>query len=354
MVQWKALKNIFRTTLFFVALSIVLSCSATSRDNDVITLRVHHLMPPTSVAQKQFLEPWAKQIEAESGGRFNVEIYPAMLLGGSPTQLFDQVRDGVVDLAWTVTGYTPGRFPLVEVFELPFVSASAEVTNQALQTFYEKHLVEEFQAVHPILLHVHAPGKFHMNGKAIQSLEDLKGLKIRAPTRVTNKALQLLGATPVGMAVPEVPEALAKGVVDGTLLPYEGALALRIHELTDTHTEIGGERGLYTSIFLLAMNKNKYESLPDNLKQVIDNHSGMAMAQAVGKVWDQAELTGLEAAQGTFYQIEGEELERWKAVTAPVIDSWIADIEAKGKDGRALLNDARTLINQYHSEARSQ
>ena len=189
-----------------------------------------------------------------------------------------------------------------------------------------------------------------MKGKPIQSLEDLKGAKVRAPTRVTNNVLQVLGATPVGMPVPEVPEAVSKGVVDGALIPYEVTRPLRVHELTDSHTEFGGDRGLYTAVFLFAMNKAKYESLPDNLKQVIDNHSGLALAQQAGQIWDQAEAPGRQAAEAlgdNIYTIEGEELERWRVAAEPAIDTWIAAMDELGKDGEALLADARALVSKY-------
>ncbi len=318
-----------------------------------VTLKVHHFLPPPSVTHSKFIEPWARKVEAESGGRIKVEIYPAMQLGGKPPQLFDQVRDGVVDVAWTLTGYTAGRFPTIEVFELPFVPGSAEATSQAAQAFYEAHARGEFAEVHPLMLHVHAPGSFHMKGKPIRGLGDLKGATVRAPTRVINGALKALGATPVGMPVPAVPEAISRGVVDGAMLPYEVTLPLRVHELTDSHTEVAGPRGLYTAVFLFAMNKARYESLPADLRQVIDNNSGVPLAKKIGRVWDQAEGPGRQAAADlgdSFYTIEGEELARWKAATAAVSEAWVAEMSKAGKDGQALIEDARALIAKYAAQ----
>ena len=351
MLKRSFIKKVIWACLGAILMGVVFSCTGATSE---VTLKVHHFLPVTSTTHQQFIEPWAKQIEADSGGRIKVEVYPTMQLGGKPPQLFDQVRDGVVDAAWTVTGYTPGRFPMVEVFELPFIAASAEATSQAVQAFYQRYLREEFQEVHPLVFHVHAPGSFHMKGKPIQSLDDLKGLKVRAPTRVTNNVLQVLGATPVGMPVPETPEALAKGVVDGALIPYEVTRPLRVHELTDSHTEFGGDRGLYTAVFLFAMNKAKYESLPDDLKKVIDDHSGMALAKEVGQIWDQAEAPGRQAAKeigDDIYTIEGEELDRWRAAAEPAIEAWVAAMNQQGKDGEALLADARSLVSQYANDS---
>lgn len=317
------------------------------------TLRIHHFLPPPSTTHKDFIVPWAEKVEAESAGRIKIEIYPAMQLGGKPPQLFDQVRDGVADIVWTLPGYTAGRFPTVEVFELPFVAASAEATSQAAHAFYEKHAREEFKDIHPLMFHVHAPGSFHMRGKEVRNLDDLKGLKVRAPTRMTNIALKSLGATPVGMPVPAVPEALSKGVVEGAILPYEVTRPLKVHELTQSHTEIGGDRGLYTAVFLFAMNKAKYEALPDDLQQVIDGNAGIPLAKQIGRLWDEAEAPGREAAAklgDSFFRIEGEELARWHAATAPVAEAWIAEMAKKGKDGSVLLEEARTLVDYYAAQ----
>jgi TRAP-type C4-dicarboxylate transport system substrate-binding protein len=236
------------------------------------------------------------------------------------------------------------------VFELPFLPASAEATSQAVQAFFEKHQLEEFSDIHPLMFHVHAPGNFHMKDAPVRTLEDLAGKKVRAPTRVINETLGALGATPVGMPVPQVPEALSRGVVDGVVIPWEVSLPLHVHELTNSHTSFAGDRGFYTSVFLFGMNKDVYESLPDDLKKVIDDNSGMALAKKIGKVWDEAEEPGLEAAQATgaeFYVIEGAELERWKEASHPVIDAWIEQMTATGVDGAALVEEAQSLIEQY-------
>jgi TRAP-type transport system periplasmic protein len=340
-----------RTAAGALASGVMLAVASVALAQEV-TLKVAHFLPAAAPAHALFMEPWARQVEAGSGGRIKVEIYPAMQLGGKAPQLYDQVRDGIADVVWTLPGYTPGRFPTIEVFELPFLPASAEATSQAVQAFYEKHQLKEFADIHPLMFHVHAPGLFHMKGAPIQSLDDLPGKKIRAPTRVINDTLGTLGATPVGMPVPQVPEALSRGVVDGVVIPWEVSRPLRVHELTDSHTSFAGDRGFYTSVFLFGMNKEKYESLPDDLRQVIDDNSGLALAQKIGKVWDEAEAPGRQAAEAVgaeFYVIEGAELERWKEASQPVIDAWIEQMSANGQDGAALVEEARSLIEHYES-----
>ncbi|MBC6439126.1 MAG: TRAP transporter substrate-binding protein [Rhodospirillales bacterium] len=311
-----------------------------------VTLRLHHFLPPQSNTQVTFLEPWVQRVEEESGGRIRIEIYPSMTLGGKPQQLFDQARTGVADIVWTLPGYTPGRFPLVEVFELPFVTGSAEATSQAVMDFYDDHLTEEFAEVHPLVLHVHAPGVIHTRETPIAAIEDMVNVPLRAPTRQINAALAALGAEPVGMPVPQVPEAVSKGIVEGALVPYEVTLALRLPELTRHHIE----SGLYTAVFLLAMNKGVYDRLPDDLRTVIDNNAGLATAAWAGGTWDANEAEARQIVAdggGEIVVLSDEEEQRWREATQPVIDAWIAEMDAAGHDGKALYDDAVRLVEHY-------
>lgn len=313
-------------------------------------LRIQHFLPPTSTAQKQLIEPWAARVSEQSNGRIQTEIYPAMQLGGKPPQLFDQVREGIVDVVWTLAGYTPGRFPKLEVLELPFVAGNAKATSAAAHEYYETYAASELADVYPILVHTHAPGSFHMRNKPIRRIEDVQGAKIRVPSRPINSVLTALGAAPVGMPVPQVPEALSRGVVDGAVLPFEVTLPLRIHELTNSHTEFGGERGLYTAVFLFLMNKAKYGSLPQDLRKIISNNSGIQLALTVGEAWDKAEEPGRQAARdlgNSFYEIDDAELHRWKQATRPVLDQWVKQRTDAGDDGQALLDAARRLVTKY-------
>lgn len=325
----------------------LLSAGAQAQD---VTLRVHHFLPATSTTHAQFILPWAERIEAGSDGRISVEVYPAMQLGGAPPNLYDQARDGVADIVWTLPGYTPGRFPIAEVFELPFMPASAEATSQAAHAFYEQHLREEFGDVHVLMVHAHSPGSLHLRNQPVATREDLEGLRVRAPSRVINDALAALGAVPVGMPVPQVPEALSRGVIDGAVIPFEVARPLRVHELADFHTVIEAERGFYTALFLFAMNRDRYQSLPEDLRAVIDANSGLGLAQEIGRVWDQAEEEGRQAAierGNTFVSLSDSEIERWREATQPVIDEWVAARTGEGLDGAALLNEARALIIRF-------
>lgn len=318
-----------------------------------VTLRVHHFLPAPAPVPKNFITPWAEKVMAESNGRIKVEVFPAMQLGGTPPALYDQARDGVVDIVWTLPGYTPGRFPGTEAFELPFMAAKAEPTSQAFWDFYEKYLKDEFKDVHPIAVHVHGPGLLHVKGDGVTKLEDMNGLKLRGPTRQTNALLGALGATPVGMPVPAMPEALSKGVIDGTVVPWEVTTPLKVAELVNSHTDFEGSRGLYTATFVFAMNKAKYDSLPADLKAIIDANSGREVSKWVGRVMDEGDLPGIAAAEkagNTIRKLPPEEVERWKAAAEPVVAAWVEEVSGKGYDGAAMVEDARALITQYAGE----
>ena len=153
-----------------------------------VTLRLHQMLPPQATIPARAIVRWAQKVEAESGGRIKVQIFNAMQLGGAPPQLFDQARDGVVDLTWTVLGYTPGRFPKTEVFELPFMSGSAEQSSKAIQEYVEKFAADEFKDVKLICVHTHGPGLFHTK-QPVTGLETLRGMKVRGGSRIINNML---------------------------------------------------------------------------------------------------------------------------------------------------------------------
>lgn len=323
--------------------------SMASANAQQVTLRVHHFLPAQAPVPANFITPWAQKIETESEGRIKVEVFPSMQLGGRPPALIDQAVDGVVDIVWTLSGYTPGRFPKAEVFDLPFIAVDAEATSRAAWRFYETHLQEEFAAVRPIAVHVHGPGIFHMRAPAVSTLEDLSGRKVRGPTRMITQLLTTLGATPVGMPVPQVPESLSRNVIDGTVIPWEVTRSLRVAELVDTHTEFGGDRSFYTTFFVFAMNKNSYERLPDDLKAVIDANSGLETSAWIGRVMDEGDAPARAIAverNNTIHLIEGDELARWQAAAEPVVDAWVADMSGKGIDAAALVADLKTLVNE--------
>jgi TRAP-type C4-dicarboxylate transport system substrate-binding protein len=319
-------------------------------DAQEVTLRLHQFLPAQAPIPKEFLAPWAKKVETESKGRIKIELYPSLQLGGTPAQLLDQVRDGVVDITWVPPGYTPGRYPKAETFELPFIASNGEKNSPAGWEFYEKNLKDEFKDVKILAVNTHGPGLIHAKGNGVRKLEDMKGLKLRGPSRIVNKLVETLGATPVGMPVTAMADALSKGVIDGTVVPWEVTTPLRIAELVNTHTSFSGNRSLYITFFVFAMNKAKYESLPPDLKKVIDDNSGAETSKWAGKTMDDGDAPGLEAAKkrgNALVTLDAAEMARWKKAAEPVIVDWVAEMKGKGIDGQILINDARAMIAKF-------
>ncbi|WP_111733192.1 TRAP transporter substrate-binding protein [Roseovarius amoyensis] len=314
-----------------------------------VTLKMHQFLPPQASAPTKVLMPWAERIEAASDGRIKIDHYPAMQLGGKPPELASQVVDGVADIIWTVAGYTPGRFPQAEVFELPFMMTNAEDTSRAFWEYAEANMMDSDFADMKILgVWVHGPGLFHSR-KPIEQLSDLNGMKVRGPTRIITGMLGELGATPVGMPVPALPESLSKGVIDAAVVPWEVTQALKIAELVDYHTAFGDE-ALYTTAFIFAMNKQKFDSLPDDLKAVIDANSGADLSALAGRMMAEADGPALEIAVdrgNTIFDVPPEQVAEWKAAAANVEANWIAEMNEKGFDGQALVDQARALIAKH-------
>jgi TRAP-type transport system periplasmic protein len=315
-----------------------------------LTFKLHHFLPPVSNGHAKMLAPWAKQVETDSQGRIKIDIFPSMQLGGTPPQLYDQVRDGVVDICWTLPGSTPGRFPTTEVFELPFIAARRGIVNaKAAQEFADTYLKEEVKDVKVLSYWAHDGGVIHAS-KSIQTMDDLKGLKLRNPTRLAGEALKALGATSIGMPVPQVPESLAQKVIDGAVIPWEVVPAVKVQELVKFHTEIPGSPTLYTASFFLAMNKAKYDAMPDDLKAVMDKNSGMAFATRAGTMWDEAGAGVLDMIKkrgNTVTSISEEEKAKWIKACEPVAAAWIEQVKAKGLDGAKLIEAAKALVAKH-------
>lgn len=316
-----------------------------------VSLRLHHFLPAGAPTQQSFLAPWTQRVLAASGGRLRIDIYPAMQLGGTAPQLVDQVRDGVVDMVWTLPSYTPGRFPKTEAFELPFVMSDPITMNRALQDFYRTQLRDEYAGIHVLLLHVHMGQVFHMReGQAIRSMEDLRGKTLRTPGATGTLFLEAAGAIPYHAPVPEMPQLLSRGVVDGVMVPFEVVPPYKVHELTKHHTFT--EPRIHTAVFMLAMNPASYANLPDDLKKVIDDTTGQTLAEIAGQVWIDVEGPGENFARergNEFIYLPEAEVEKFRGVGQVAIDRWIADMNGRGIDGARLVADAKALIAKYEN-----
>ena len=321
-------------------------------DAPQLTLKLHHSFSAVSAVHEKFLAPWARKVEANSGGRIRIDLFPSMQLGGAPAHLFDQARDGVADIVWAVPSATPGRFPKSEAFELPFVlSHRALVNSKALEDFAAANLQDEFREFHPLCFSCRDHGVLH-TARAIKSIGDLKGLRLHVPNRLAAESVRALGAQGVSVPTPQVPMAISARAIDGCLDPWDAVPGLRLNDSLKNHTDFA-EQALSSATFVLAMNRQAYDRLPRDLKTVIDNNAGQPAASMAGAMWDLEAKAVAGAARDRgepVVVISGEEMAPWRKATEPVIAAWHKQMKERKLDGDKLLADVHALLAKYAEE----
>jgi TRAP-type transport system periplasmic protein len=319
-------------------------------------LKLHHFMSSVSSAHDKFIVPWARKVQADSGGRIRIDIFPSMQLGGAPPRLFDQARDGDADIVWTAPSLTPGRFPKIEMFDLPFVpSRRALVSSRALQDFAALNLKDEFHEVRPLCYSCTDRGVIHAN-QPIRTVEDIKDLKIHVPTQRAGEALHLLGAEPVPMPTGQLALAVNQNVIEGCLDPWHIMPALRLNDILKTHTEFS-ETSPSSTTFVLAMNSAAYDRLPRDLKAVIDSNSGQVAAGMAGAMWDieaASVADGVARGGDAIVTLLPEAVAHWRKLTEPVVEKWVKEMKEQKVDGGKLLASAHTFMTKYASEPEPQ
>ncbi len=326
-----------------IALAACLALPAAAED-----LSFAHFMPVTSWQNTELFADWAAGVAEASGGELEVTVFPAQTLGRAP-QGYDNARDGVADIAWTVQGYTPGRFPLSQVIELPGLFERAEVGSCAFQKLYDSGALDaEYADTHVLFVHTHGPGHLHTRGRAVTRLADLEGLKIRRPSPVIGELLSELGAEPVGMPAPGIYEAMSRGTIDGYMLPWEAIAGFRLYEVSDQHTEFG----FYALAFVTTMNKARYAALSPEAKAAVDAHSGMAWARRAGRGFDEGDARGetVTRESGTVHEIDGAERAAWEEAAARVTERYLDELEAAGLPGRATYDAVRDYVAECRTE----
>ena len=303
---------------------------------DTIELKMSHFMPTKHIQHAKVMVPWAKKIEELSKGRMKVTIFPGGALGKPPHQ-YDNAVKGITDIAFGLQSYTPGRFPLTSSMRLPFMIKSGEQGARVLWRTYEKYLQNEYKDVKVLWLLMHPPGQIFTTKKQVKRLEDLKGLKIRTPGPIMSKVLKRLGAVPVTMPITQVYTALERKTVDGVAVPYETMRPFRFFE----QCKFAAEANIYSMTFFEVMNKKKYESLPPDLKQIIDENSGLEWSIKAAVAYDRGDKPNRELfleKGGQIYQLPPAERERWIKAAAPVRENWIQEMKGKGLPGPEVLN----------------
>lgn len=338
-----------RTALASMGAALAAPAFLTRAHAAEVILRLHHFLPPVAPMHTRFFEPWAKEIAEASNGAIEIQIFPAMQLGGKPPQLADQVRQGICDIAWTLPVYTPDRFPVAETMSNPFMVTNAEKSSVALHTLMDEFGQDEYRGMKPLAFHTHDGGKLHTRNAPVLSKADLQGLKLRAPNQSTGDMLTALGAEVVFFPVTDMVVGLSNGVIDGCCLPYEVVPAFKLQELTSfSAAPAPAARGLYANTFSILMNEAKYEGLSDDLRGVIDAASGIDLSRRVGAQFDGFEAFGrsvVEKQGNEIVEIPAEEISQWQAEAAPVHEAWVSKLNDMGHDGAAIMARANELLD---------
>ena len=316
-----------------------------------ITLKISHYLPEKHGFQKDFLEVWGKELTEKTHGKVAVEIHGAGSAFGEATRQADQVKAGVVDISVGLAGIPRGRFPATSVIELPFLVKDADSGSKALwQLYKEGALGSEYDDFKVLALFVHPGGLIHTIKKPVHTLEDLAGLRLRSPNPAMNAMLESLSATPIGMPPAQIYESLERGVLDGVVTTWDLVGAMRLNELLRYHTDAKA----YTSAFYVVMNKDKYASLPEDVRKAIDELSGDALVDRFGPWWNSWEAKGRAdaVARGQeIIEIDDATRATWAAQVQPMIDGYLEGLKADGvTDPAALYRRAQDLVTQFKTQ----
>ena len=321
-----------RTTI-----ALTLSAFATAASAQV-TLNVNTWVPPSHLLVADVVMPFCKDVEGATQGRVKCNLLTKAVVAAPQT--FDAVRDGLADISFIVPGYTPGRFPLSDAPEFPFMGDTSEALSVAYQRVYAKMLAkyDEFKGVHVLSVFTHGPGQIYNTKRAVASLKDLDGLKIRVGGGLVNEVAKVLGTVPMLKPAPESYELLSQGVADGLFFPKESPLSFKLVPLIKHVTYIPG--GLYNTSFAHIVNDAKWKQISEADRAAITNLSGEALARRTGKAWDTVDARGEKAIRDANIPIvvaDAKFVAEIRAKTSGLEQAWIDRAKAKGADGKAII-----------------
>ncbi len=310
--------------------------------DEELALDFSHFFPPTHFMEEE-IQSFAEDLEKETDGRVKVTSYPGASLA-APDEHFDAAATGSVDIALSVHGYTPNQFPLTSVMELPFMSKSAVDGSKSLWKLYDEFddFDQEYQGTKPLWLYTTDPGQLFTVGKPVKSIDDLKGMRIRSPSAETSEWLKALGAVPVSMPMNENFEALERGVVDGTIAPWEAVKTWGLDEVIDYAT-VGN---FYSTTMFVVMNEDVWDKLSEEDQKTIEKLTGEKMAEKTGEVFDQFGHEAIEQAKEKgieIYELTDSDLKEWKKYIDPTIEKWIKNADDKGLPGQEVYDRAEEL-----------
>jgi TRAP-type C4-dicarboxylate transport system substrate-binding protein len=326
---------------------LVSGLGGAAADDKTFELKLSHWVPPSHPLQKA-MEDWGASIEQDSGGTIKYKVYPAQQLGKAFDH-YDMARDGIADVTYVSPGYQPGRFPIFDAANLPFMMSNAKGGSAALDDWYRQYAATEMKDVHYCFAFTHDPGSFHSRTKKIVVPADIKDMKIRPSHATTASLVTSLGGTNVQAAAPEVRDILEKGVADAVTFPWGSIVLFGIDKVTKYHMEVP----LYTTGFVWVMNKDTYAAMSPAQQKVIDNHCNRQWAEKVAAPWADFEHDGIDKLKAEpgheVYTISDAQLDLWKAAAVPVVKSWSDAVKRAGGDPDAALKGLKDTLVKYNS-----
>jgi TRAP-type C4-dicarboxylate transport system substrate-binding protein len=319
--------------VFFIA--VLMAPAVQTAEAGTVKLTYSNFFPPTHI-QSKLAEAWCQEVEKRTNGQVKVEYFPGQTLTKAK-QNYDGVVTGVSDLGLCLFAYNRGRFPVMAAVDLPLGYKSGQVATQVVNKVYEKFKPKELMDTQVMYLHAHGPGILHSKDKPIKTMADLKGMKFRGHG-TSAEILKALGANPVPMPMPELYQSLQKGVVDGALYPVEVNKGWKMGEVTKYTTACYSIS--YTSSFYVVMNKDKWASIPDSAKKIIEEINQEWIPKH-GDAWDSSDAEGFQYSLtlgNDVLGMEKKEAYRWKKAVEPVIDTYIADMDKKGFKGKEIVD----------------
>jgi TRAP-type C4-dicarboxylate transport system substrate-binding protein len=304
---------------------------------------------PTQATFKHHLMPLVAAIDKDSGGQLKIELGELNKFG-RPSELLPKVEKGEIDIASSVQGYHPGRFPRSEVMELPMMFPSAAAGTDAMWKLYEEGLIaEDYKTLKVLALYTLPPYSVLFADHKVASPRDLRGVSVRAPSRVIGEALDRLGMVSLGLPFNVSGDYVAQGLLEAVNLTWDTVSTTKVGDgVLQNHVRQGLGLNFAAPALMIVMNKARYEAMPDDLRAILDKHTGREFAMTIARSRDSADAEARER----FRQEAGKEVlevkhEHRKEIAEriePVIGKWTAERKASGIDGAALLARARALV----------
>lgn len=334
------MKRMLSILAMFAILGLLLS--APVQAGDAIKLTYSNFFPPTHV-QSKLAEAWCKEVEKRTGGKVQFQYFPGQTLTKAP-QSYDGVVTGICDVAMSCFAYTRGRFPVMEVVDLPLGYTSGVQATNTVNQVYAKLNPKELSDTKVLYLHAHGPGLLHTKDKPVKALEDMKGLKIRAHGTIS-EMVKALGAAPVTMPMPEVYQALEKGVVDGAFYPVEANKGWKLGEVDKFCTL--SFPAAYTTSFFVVMNPSVWAKLPADVQKVIEEVSAEWIVKH-GKAWDESDAEGrkflLSQKDRKVLELAPGQDAKWRAAVQPVLEGFVKKLNKRKLDGAKALDVAQKTL----------